>query len=696
MNQEPSRELLQSLFSLYNQGNFKKVLTEASQFLKQFPNSIILHNILGATNSSLGRIETALVCYEKAIKIKPDYAEAYNNLGTTLQSKGDIDAAIKSYRKAIEIKPVFAEAYNNIGTCFQKKGAYEEAIKNYRLALKKNPDYAEAYFNIGNTFQTKNQLKKAIESYKEALKIKPNYPEIYYNMGSALQNLVFTEYNPDLYNLISSILDYKTFVRPQVISKAVISLLKFDPKIIDILRKPESINTPLSLEKSISCLSKFSLLLKIMSVSRLPDLDFENLFSNIRRGVLLSISNLPRTSEILNFQLALSHQCFNNEYIYNQSNLETKEFKALQDSVNKKILDGKKPEILEILCLTSYQPLYKYKWCHLINLPKKYNEIITRQLSDFEEEEKLQSKIPVLKEVSDRTSTKVRKQYEKNPYPRWTNIGIRLKPVLLKEGVKELKLKIFDDSIYEVKNLNILLAGCGTGQHAISSASRFQNSKVIAVDLSLRSLAYAKRKTKELGLKNIEYMQADILDLRKLNRKFDLVESSGVLHHMKEPLEGWKVLTDCLKPGGLIQIGLYSKLARKHIIKMRQEIRESNLRSNDYGMKFFRNKLIKSNLEHHKKILTSQDFFSLSTFRDLLFHEQEHQFTIAQIKKIITELGLVFCGFQNFSAIEKFKLYNSSLQDQYDLTQWISFEEYNPDTFIGMYQFWCQKVNTHS
>ena len=106
--------------------------------------------------------------------------------------------------------------------------------------------------------------------------------------------------------------------------------------------------------------------------------------------------------------------------------------------------------------------------------------------------------------------------------------------------------------------------------------------------------------------------------------------------------------------------------------------------------------MIKSNLEHHKKILTSQDFFSLSTFRDLLFHTQEHQFTIAKIKKHISELGLVFCGFQNFSSIEKFKHYNSSLEDQYDLTQWISFEEYNPDTFIGMYQFWCQKVNTHS
>ena len=65
-------------------------------------------------------------------------------------------------------------------------------------------------------------------------------------------------------------------------------------------------------------------------------------------------------------------------------------------------------------------------------------------------------------------------------------------------------------------------------------------------------------------LKNIEYMQADILDLRKLNRKFDLVESSGVLHHMKEPLEGLKVLLELLEPHGFLKLGLYSEISRKH------------------------------------------------------------------------------------------------------------------------------------
>ena len=54
-------------------------------------------------------------------------------------------------------------------------------------------------------------------------------------------------------------------------------------------------------------------------------------------------------------------------------------------------------------------------------------------------------------------------------------------------------------------------------------------------------------------------MQADILNLDQLNQDFDIIESSGVLHHMDEPLIGWKSLTDILKPGGLMNIGLYSE-----------------------------------------------------------------------------------------------------------------------------------------
>ena len=73
----------------------------------------------------------------------------------------------------------------------------------------------------------------------------------------------------------------------------------------------------------------------------------------------------------------------------------------------------------------------------------------------------------------------------------------------------------------------ILVAGCGTGQHAIATAQQYPGASVLAVDLSLASLAYAKRKTLELGLTDIEYRQADILALDGLQERFDLIECSG-------------------------------------------------------------------------------------------------------------------------------------------------------------------------
>ena len=190
---------------------------------------------------------------------------------------------------------------------------------------------------------------------------------------------------------------------------------------------------------------------------------------------------------------------------------------------------------------------------------------------------------------------------------------MRLKPAPISGVINEINLKLFNNKIREVEAPNILVAGCGTGQHSIGTAKRFKDSKVLAIDLSLSSLAYAKRKTDELMIENIEYMQADILDLGQLDKQFDIVESCGVLHHMDNPMAGWRALTNCLKPGGLMNIGLYSQLARQDILKVREEICELNTGLNLKEMKTFRHTLIESDKYHHKSIRNITDFYSLST-----------------------------------------------------------------------------------
>ena len=433
-------------------------------------------------------------------------------------------------------------------------------------------------------------------------------------------------------------------------------------------------------------------MLKLMGVCPLPDLELESLLRELRASLLLSISDLTGAPEELNFQSTLALQCFTNEYIYNQSEDEDEAILALEVAVKQVLSNGDQPSPQSILCLASYKSLNQYQWSRSLLINNEIEGVFTRQVIEPNQEAKFKSVLPVLDDITDEVSSKVRDQYETSPYPRWVNLRLSLKPAPISKVVEEMNLKLFDDTIMEIKAPDILVAGCGTGQHSIGTAARFADAKVLAIDLSLSSLSYAKRKTEEFGIQNIDYMQADILDLGKLNRQFDIVESAGVLHHMDDPIAGWKVLTDCLKPNGLMKIALYSVLARQHIVEMRQEISEAGIGSDNAAMKSFRKLVMTSDQNNHKKIRNLNDFYSLSELKDLLFHVQEHRFTIPEIQNCLSELGLKFCGFETEETVSHFSLGNTNTNDPYNLDKWQAYEEANPGEFMGMYQFWCQKI----
>ncbi len=588
-SEEPAKETSQNLINLYRQGQFQKALIQSSQLLKDFPNSINLYNIIGASNKGLGKLAETIEAYTKVISLKPDYAEAY------------------------------------------------------------------------------------------------------YNMGVALTGIIFKKPNRGLQNTINSLLDQKRYVRPKDIAMAVKSLLKLEPSLqkhLKLVNSNQLIQNPLDI---ISDLDELPLLRKLMSVCPLPDLELEKLFKYLRAVILENISSFKEASpELLRFQSALALQCFTNEYVYSQSQNEEKAINVLEKHMKELLSNNEQPSPLAILILASYKALHKYDWCLSLIVTNPIQEVFTRQVEEPLQEEKLKLNIPILEEISNKVSSNVREQYEESPYPRWVNLGLNLEPAPISKVVDDIKLKLHDNKITKAKNPDILIAGCGTGQHSITTAARFKSSKVLAIDLSLSSLAYAKRKTEELAIENIEYMQADILDLGKLNKQFDIIESGGVLHHMDNPMKGWEVLTDCLKPGGLMKIGLYSELARNHIVKIREEISQLGIGSSSSEMKYFRDMIIVSDKSYYKKIINYDDFYNLSELKDLLFHVQEHRFTIPLIKNHLKKLGLKFCGFET-SKVQQFKLANKYDKDLYDLDKWQVFEEANPEAFAGMYQFWCQK-----
>ena len=690
--QDPPLNQQRDIISAYTKGHLQHALTDATSALKAYPHSVILCNIAGAACAGLLQFDRAIDYYQIAIKLNPKFVEAHYNMASALQKKGDLKGAIQAYKQAVLIKPDYADAFYNLANTLKDMGELGAAIKSYKQAIKINPNLHNAHNNMGNALKDMGKLTAAIESYKRAIKINSSHEDAYRNLGKSLQNVVFTRPDSDLKSIIHSMLESANQARPKDIAAAALSLLKLEPAVKEFLSTHVSGEDLQLLERLIANVDEEPLFLKLMTLCSLGDLAFEKILTNARSVLLMSANNISAAPATLRFLSALALQCFANDYLYHQTDEETKSLTILETLVEQALLKGIQPSPHWVLILGSYKALHQYQWCGQLSLTQDLQAVLAMQVFEPQQEHYLKTKIPILKELSDKVSSKVRDQYEESPYPKWIDLGLILSPAPIAKVVKALKVRLADHKIFEVEAPAILIAGCGTGQHSIDTAARFKNAKVLAIDLSLSSLAYAQRKTEALGVQNLEYMQADLLDLGQLNKTFDIIESSGVLHHMEKPMAGWKVLVSCLKVGGLMKIGLYSELARQHIAKMREEIQQLNMGTDHIGMKRFRNGVIRSKAPHHQLIISSPDFHSMGSLQDLLFHVQEHRFTIPQIQHCLTKLGLKFCGFEVGTITQDFKRTNSGEDDAYDLIKWHTYEQAHPHAFAGMYQFWCQKV----
>ena len=137
-----------------------------------------LYNIRGTRYANLGQLDTAISYYEKALSIKPDYAEARYNLGFSLHRLGQLDAAVRSYKKVVAIKPDYAETHNNkilSVIYFFTNGQIPDAIDILEALIQNNPNDALLFNMIGGCYVSLGQLDMAIKCYQKALTIKPDY-----------------------------------------------------------------------------------------------------------------------------------------------------------------------------------------------------------------------------------------------------------------------------------------------------------------------------------------------------------------------------------------------------------------------------------------------------------------------------------------------------------------------------------------
>ncbi len=694
------------------------------------PHYAAAHFNLGNLNYRAGEFELALRNYQEAIDIRPDFADALVAMANTFDSLGRIAEAAESYQRALAINPDYAEIHFNLGMLAMSQGRHTEAVESLLRAVELKPDFAQARQTLVIELRKLEDLDVAEASYRRALAIEPENDGILYELAmlllardkarEALQLLMpALERAPTFATKVAfaSCLARTVFlvndsrIRPALktaivepwglpyqFCRSALSLTMLDGRIANCVRLANA-SWPARLPKAalfgadgLSALAEDSLLHALLEAAPVTTIEFERFLTCARHALLETASSkqAPDSSDIaaLQFYAALSRQCFVNEYLFDCDDREKLAAAACRTRLEA-LLDANAvvPPLL-LLAVAAYFPLYTLRDASRLldsNYSAPIDAVLRQQIREPLEEQALRAGIKCLTPITVGVSEEVREQYEQNPYPRWVKLPKHGQSPYFNSVLRSsLPFGTFtpmpDDSAPEM-----LIAGCGTGSHPILAAQRFRGIRLLAIDLSLSSISYAKRKTRELGIANIEYAQADILKLGDIARTFDIIESVGVLHHLADPFTGWRTLLSLLRPGGFMGLGFYSELARRHVVKAREIIAARGYSSTPDDIRRFRRDLARNPDVVLQCLSQYQDFYSTSECRDLLFHLQEHRLTISQIQSFLADSGLHFVGFElDRGVLHQYRARFADDPSATNLGNWARFEADNPDTFAVM------------
>ena len=664
------------------------IIEEAIQLKPSLPNG---HCIRGLILKGLNKYDESRLSLEKAIELDKNYFDAYINLGLLNKDSNKYNEAEEYYLKALEINNKSAIAHLNLGACYKEKQDLDKAILHTKMAIEIDNKLENCYLNLATIYNQIGDYKKSLSLTKKELLLH-KHSELSYQLISELikKGEVLNTSEKDNRELLKNLLNRKDISHREIFGNINSLISK------EILEELSILESKLYENNKFNILIKDKELVKALSLLIFCSPLWEKVLGNIRKNILLNYSDKDKISNsIFNFIIGLGSQCFLNEYVYYISTEEKDKLKEL-----KKIINNNKNQDYKLAIISCYQSLSSIN-DEIINLntyipnKKELNNLLNLQFKELNAEKKISKGIKKIGNIKDSTSKEVKNQYELNPYPRWryNSYAKENKLNFLSVINSEISPNTIKPNSVQLTNkkINILIAGCGTGIQIIE-ASRYSNCEITAIDLSNSSISYAKRKVDEYGLKNINFIEMDLLELTSLNKRFDLIECSGVLHHMNEPSKGLSNLFDVLEPEGFLKLGLYSKYAREEILKARKLIKEKDIKPNIDGIRNFRNDLLNGEIKEVNEISNWSDFYSTSMCRDLCFHTHENCYTLIEIKNMLKVSNLEFLGFTLSKEIrDKYQIDNKDKDSLKNLELWDKFEKLNPNSFREMYQFWSRK-----
>lgn len=616
--------------------------------------------------------------------LHPQHLPTLNLLSRIALERKHYTAAMQWVQQGLAIKPKSASLLYSAGHIAMAQHRWALAESYFERSLNISRVATRAASSLAHLKLLSARPVEAFKDYRELIKTHANDIVIKNQLFEACSHIKADFYNDELEQ---DLLRYLTFtdVDHSQLRQVATSLLmhKFQ---LTLKRANDD-------ESALKQLLSDPLLQACLKAFVITHTGIESLILNIRQHLLFhSARTLTLANEDLPCIIAIAQQSVLNEgtlYISKQEQAVLNQLNQL----GQRICDMQDPleadAIYPVLLLTlMYQPgniPYLEKLAQkTIHWPDSMRSLMQDVLYDAQQDRDYKHTLVSIGNLSDHISKHVADQYEQHPYPRWNSIGYNT-PSDYWSTLNDMFPSLQHTKPITTRVTRALVAGCGTGRHAIRLAKYFHNMDVTALDLSRTSLAYAARKAQHYDVDNIRFIHGDLLQASHLDAHFDLIECSGVLHHMRHPEEGLAALAKQLAPNGVIKIALYSATARKKITAIR-DIFAKQMPSSDEDIRLVRQAIMQGNIEGDwSEIMRSPDFYTLSSCRDLLFHTQEHVFDVSTLPKWLEQAGLQWVGMIPPPNNHK------GLHPQAHVDEWAAYEQENPQLFAGMYQFYAQK-----
>ena len=628
----------------------------------------------------------------------PSDTEHVSAFGELLMHCGEHGLAKKVIHQAVATKETCAIAQSRLSLLLLAEGDAERSVSIIESALENDPKNADLHEIAGDIKRKLGRTVEALSHHQAARQLQPGEPRHSLKLGN-----IFIEDRPAPYNAVLERLFLDLMRRSDGVrydqdywSYAEL-LLTQNPKTKDLFSKAESDKKFIAYVAS--CIAQQPLLVACLTSFPIPNLELERSITNLRKALLLAEVELKDLQDRLFVLSMISIQCLLNDFIYAETTSETEKAAELEGRLDARIRCAEDIDLDDLLLLACYRRLAQKDWSSAYyesNREKFTSEVWFKfHFADPIQERAIAKTIPQLTKLKNNTSEIVRAMYEESPYPKWTSAAYRSNLDFYR-AFRRLGLRLPEDDGFDLSNPSILVAGCGTGRTAFEYVS-MTNKVVTAIDLSRASLAYGSRKQIESSCRNIEWYQADIMSLASVDRKFELIDCCGVLHHLEKPRSGLNALVNLIKPGGLFKIALYSQAARRSLAGYRKLFKNLKLENTEAGRRNFREILLKDKSAEKTLGLTKwRDFFSGNEFRDLLFHPQEHLYTVPELETLLENSGLRFLSFDfggaNQAIYQALKTQAGGGFSPESLRSWAPVEEANPDLFSSMYVFWAQKI----